>query len=520
MKTPRRKDSGVLKRMNLFSYCGSRTNLFLFDRGTAQRKFVKVCYTIKLQIKGEIMKVSFVYPPKQVMGKLFYPAKVWKNYSESAVILPNLGIAYLAALLRKHGHEVDLIEGNALDLKLQQIIDRLKSFDPEYLLYTSITDNFQDTLWWIKEIRHRYDKPVVIGGPHAGVYPRETLSHDCIDYAVIGDGWETLPELMDALQKNKSLSAIKGIGYKKNKEVILTESRPKVLTLENVPFPARDLLPNEKYDTVLSKRKPVTVMITNLGCPFQCTYCGTDSKVRASSPEYVVTEIEECINKYGIREIEFYDETFTLNSKRMTRFLDLIEEKKIDFLWSCRTSVRCVTKEMLARMAKLGCIRVSYGIEVGNEEILKSLNKKIKNDMVRNGVKWAKQAGITVLGFFILGLPNETEETIRDTINLMLDLDLDYVEINKFVPVPDSQIYEDVKKDTGLDFWREYTLGKMKLEDLQPYKLNISPERLDELQVNGYRSFYFRPKSIWRKFIAIRSLSELYRLASAARSLI
>lgn len=164
-------------------------------------------------------------------------------------------------------------------------------------------------------------------------------------------------------------------------------------------------------------------------------------------------------------------------------------------------------------------IRVSYGVEVGNEEILKNIRNPIKIYMVRDGVKWAKQAGITVLGFFILGLPNETEETISDTINLMLDLDLDYVEINKFVPVPNSQLYEEFKKDTGIDFWREYTLGTMKLEDLQPYKLHVSRERLDEIQANGYRSFYFKPKSIWRKFVAVRSFSELYRLATAAKSL-
>lgn len=225
------------------------------------------------------MKVCFVYPPKQSMGKLFYPSKVWKNYSESAVILPNLGIAYCAAILRDNGHEVDLIEGHALDMELDQIVDRLNSFNPEYVLYTTITDNIQDTLWWIKEI-------------------------------------------------------------------------------------------------------------------------------------------------------EFYDETFTLNAKRLHSILDLIEEKKLKFLWSARTSVRCVTKEMLARMAKLGCIRLNLGIEVGNEKILKEIRKPITNKMVRDGVRWAKEAGITVLGFFILGLPNETEETIADTINLTLELDLDYVELN------------------------------------------------------------------------------------------
>lgn len=325
---------------------------------------------------------------------------------------------------------------------------------------------------------------------------------------------------MDALEHNKQLSAVKGIGYKENNEIIITEPRPKVLTLEDVPFPARDLLPNHKYDTVLSKERPITSMITNLGCPFQCTYCCTDRQVRASSPEYVVSEIEECINKYGIREIEFYDETLTLNSKRMNRFLDLIEEKKLDFKWSARTSVKCVSKDMLNRMAKLGCIRLNFGIEVGNEEILRQIKKPIKYDMVRDGIKWAKEAGITVLGFFILGLPNETEETINDTIKLMLELDLDYVELNKFVPVPNSELYEEFIRDTGYDFWREYTLGKAGFEDLKPYKLHVSQERLDQLQADGYRAFYFRPKSIWRKLVAVRSVSELYRLATAAKSLI
>lgn len=466
------------------------------------------------------MKVTFVYPPKQSMGKLFYPAKVWKNYSESAVILPNLGLAYLSALLRDKGHEVDLIEGHALDLSLEQIVDRLNSFKPEFLLYTSITDNFRDTVKWISDIRQRYDKPVVIGGPHLSVYARETLTYETIDYAVIGDGWETLPELMDALEKNRPLSPVKGIGYKENNKIMITEPRPQTLSLEDVPFPARDLLPNHKYDTVLSKAKPITSMITNLGCPFKCTYCCTDRNIRASSPEYVVSEIEECISKYGIKEIEFYDETFTLYAKRTERLLDLIEEKNLKFLWSARTSVRCVTKGMLARMAKLGCIRLNFGIEVGNEGILKEIKKPITNEMVRNGVKWAKEAGITVLGFFILGLPNETEETITDTINFMLELDLDYVELNKFVLVPNSQIYEEMKKETGTDFWRDYTLGKVELEDLKPYKLNVSQERLDQFQVDGYKKFYFRPKSILRKLLAVRSFSEFWRLATAAKSLV
>ncbi len=158
------------------------------------------------------------------------------------------------------------------------------------------------------------------------IHPKETLTHECVDHGVVGDGWETLPELLEALENGKDLLSVKGLVFRKDGNIILTEERPTTVGLEDVPFPARDLLPNEKYDMIASKAKPLTIMITSLGCPFRCTYCYTDTNLRSRSADHIVTEVEKCINKYGIKEIEFYDETFTVNKKRMKRFLDLIEE--------------------------------------------------------------------------------------------------------------------------------------------------------------------------------------------------
>ncbi|NQT90488.1 MAG: B12-binding domain-containing radical SAM protein [Candidatus Omnitrophica bacterium] len=466
-----------------------------------------------------MMKVSFIYTPNQRVNRCYYTEKIWKNYSENAIQLPNLGMAYLAGLLREKGFDVQFIDANVLNLAKEEIIARLNDFKPEYLLYSSITDNFQDTLSWIEEIKQDYNKPVIIGGPHMEIFPEETLTYDCIDYGVIGDGWETLPELLSALNDKKDISEVKGVCFRKDGKVVVTDPRPKHVGLEDVPFPARDLLPNEKYDTVLSKKRPITTMITTLGCPFRCTYCCTETKIRSRSAEHIVAEIEECINRYGIKEIEFYDETFTIDKKRMFKVLDLIEEKGLDFLWSIRTRADCVNREMIQRMAKAGCMRINYGIESADEKILESINRDIPPQMIKDAVKWSREAGITVFGFFMIGLPGDTKESIEKTLDLMVELDLDFVQLNKFVPIPKSEIYEDIKRDTGEDFWRDYTLGKVDLGDFKPYRIHVSPQELDDYLDKGYKMFYYRPKYIWQKLLSVRSFRELCRMASAALSL-
>lgn len=466
------------------------------------------------------MKVCFIYPPNQMVNKCFYTESIWKNYSKNAILLPTLGMCYLASLLRDKGYDVHYIDANVLNMSKEEILEKLEKIKPDYLMYTSITDNFQDTLGWIQNIRKGYDKPVVIGGPHLEVYPKETLTHKAIDFGVIGDGWETLPELLEALQNNKDLSKVRGICYRKDGKVIVTEERPKNISLEDVPFPARDLLPLDKYDTVLSKERPITTMITALGCPFRCTYCCTDRNLRVRSAEHIVAEIEECVKKYGIKEIEFYDETFTTDKKKVFRILDLIEEKNLKFLWSVRTRADCVNKEMIDRMAKAGCIRINYGIESGDERISKSIGRNIPLDTIRNAVNWSKQAGITVFGFFMIGLPGETKESIEKTLNLMLELDLDFIQLNKFIPTPNSKIYEDIKRDTGQDFWSDYTLGKVTLDDFKRTYLDMSNEELDKYLEKGYKQFYYRPTYIIKKMIKIRSFREFKRLASGAISLL
>jgi radical SAM superfamily enzyme YgiQ (UPF0313 family) len=455
-----------------------------------------------------------------MVNKCFYTPSIWKSYSKNAVLLPSLGLAYLAALLRDKGYEVGLIDANILNLNRDQIVEKLNEFRPEYVLYNSITDNLHHTLFWIREIRKGYDRPVIIGGPHMEIYPEETLTHECLDYGVVGDGWETLPELLKTLEQKTDLKQVKGLVFRENGQVIMTEKRPKRVSLEDVPFPARDLLPNEKYDMIASRARPLTIMVTALGCPFRCTYCCTDNQLRTRTAEHIIAEVEECINKYGIREIEFYDETFTVNNKKMKRFLDLIEEKGLKFNFSIRTRADCVDEVLIRRMAENGCVRVNFGIESGDENILKATNRKMKIDTIRKSVKMANDAGIITFGFFMIGLPQDTEESIEKTLALMLELDLDFMQLNKFTLLPNSKMYDDYVKETGNDFWREYTLGNITLDDFNRDYIQVTEGELDAYLERGYRQFYYRPKYIWKKLLAVKSFTEFKRMAFAALSLL
>ena len=222
---------------------------------------------------------------------------------------------------------------------------------------------------------------------------------------------------------------MKGIGYREGEKIILTATQPPIPKDYKLPFPARQLLPNEKYFTVISKRSPITSFLSSSGCPFSCIYCDIDRNVILRDPLDVVKEIEECVYKFGIKEIMFYDETFTLDKKRVHKICDEIIKRKIDIVWGMRTRVDCVDRELIFKMAKAGCIRANLGIESGDEEMLKFIKKYIPLGQIRKAVKWCNEAGMDVFGYFMMGLPNETRETIKKTIEFSKQLDLDYIKV-------------------------------------------------------------------------------------------
>ncbi len=464
------------------------------------------------------MRIAFIYPPQSIWRPIS-TEKIYRQNSREGAILPPLGIAYLASSLERD-HIVKIVDANALRLAVDEVIKELDLFKPDLLLFTLITPNFRVDLEWIKAIKKKHDIPVIVGGPHATLYPSETLTFTVIDFCVIGEAWETLPELIGCVDDKNGCRAVKGIAFRQDGEIVVTEKRQGRMNIDNASFPARHLLPNEKYTTILSKRHPVTTMLSSSGCPFQCVYCPHDNNVVFRDPIKVVDEMEECRVRFKIKEIDFYDDIFSLDKERVMRICEEIIRRKLDVAWSIRTRPDCVDEALIKLFAKAGCARIHYGIESASPEILRMMKRDIPFSRITDVVRWTRREKIDVLGFFIIGFPGENRQNIFKTIALAKELDFDYVQINKLLPLPNTELYALLKEKSGRDFWREYVLGRAEEPKGFPsLDSNMSADELDDCLREAYRSFYLRPDFIFRTLLKVKSFKELRGLINSALSL-
>ena len=465
----------------------------------------------------ENIRISLVFPAyKEFSDTVSLPEN-----KRHLGIIPPLSLAYVAAILEKVNCKVQLIDASALNLTKDQVIDELKKFNPDFLGFTSSTIDFHNTLEWIKYLKEKTRLNVIIGGIHLSVYPKETLAHKEIDYGIIGEAEETLPELLDSLANKKALDKVKGICYRDNDRIIITEPRNPIKNLDGCPFPARHLLPNDRYYSLISKEKNFTAMLTSRGCPFNCIFCDNQTILyRCRSPEDVVGEMEECHNAYGINEIDMFDGLFSVNPNRVIKICKEIKRRKLKLRWSFRTRVDLVTEEMLGELKEAGCVRIYYGIESGDETILKNINKRVDIDMIKKVVSLTKQKGIDTFGYFMIGNPGENKDTIKKTIGLMLTLPLDYVQISPVFPPPNTALYKVLKRQTGKDYWAEYTLSPDK-NNLPPrYGTKLTDKQIKKYVRECYLKFYLRCSYILKFIIKLRSWDEFARSAKALENMI
>jgi len=314
-----------------------------------------------------------------------------------------------------------------------------------------------------------------------------------IDIGIIGEGEETL---VDVLENTNNLERVKGIVYR-NPNIMINPRRDFIKVLDKLPFPGWDLLPNlTKYYKPAphyTGRYPSTSLITSRGCPGRCIFC--DRMVfgrycRANSSEYVVGMIKYLIKKYGIKDICFFDDTFTIFAKRLIEVCNLIIKEELDITWSCFGRINDVTPEILRLMRRAGCWQISYGIESGSQKVLDSLKKDTKVDQIMNALKWTRKAGISAHGFFILGCPTETKETIEETIDLIKIADLNSIQLTFFTPYPGTEIYPDIDK------YGQFTQNWENMTDWNPV---FVPNGFTKDELVGYHKkilkiFYLRPK--------------------------
>lgn len=430
------------------------------------------------------------------------------------IVTPPLGLAYLASYLHLHGHGVKIYDGVAKEINNEDLIKILKKEKPDLIGVTIFSMFFPQAKDLIHEFKKVTETTVVIGGPQVSALPSFTLKETGADMAVVGEGEETLLELVEELKKKKrNLAKIKGLVFK-NKEgkVIENKRRALIKNLDLLPFPAWGLIRPDKYPPAphgaFYKRFPVAPIITTRGCPYNCSFCASkvtwDDKLRFRDPQKVVDEIELLREKFGIREIHFEDDNFTAVKNHALAICQEIIKRKIDIVWACPNGVRIdrLDENLLRTMRKSGCYLLAFGIESGSQEILDKANKRLDLKIVPKVLKQVRKMGIQTWGFFIIGLPGETKETARRTINFAKKIPLDRAQFCKLAPLPGTVIFN------------EWTSGR-DLESLAWEKINffgdsvyatkeLSSQDLNYFQQKAFRSFYFRPKIIFNILKNIR----------------
>ncbi len=472
------------------------------------------------------MKVLLIYPPTFNMIKTNLPAFV----DEEVGVYPPLGLLYIAAYAQKNiGYDVKILDCNALKLSYAEVEKRIEEFAPDVVGIQVFTFTLIDALK-VADIVKKINPyvHVCMGGPHVAIYPVETLSFPLVDSVVRGEGEHAFSEILNALEGLGGLSAVKGIMFKKDGKIIDTGPRPFLTSdeLNALPFPARQLVANCKYSTLISEKNSIATMITSRGCPFKCIFCDRPQMgkaFRARSVESIISELNACL-EMGISEFLFYDDTFTVNKKRV---LDLCEKlieigmnRKI--IWDVRSRLDTIDEEMIKKMRLAGCKRIHYGVESGTERVLKILNKDITLKQAINIFRATSKNGIQTLAYFILGNPTETKEEMAATIEFSKKLKPDYVHFSLMTPFPGTEIYKMAlaKGVAKFDYWKKFAENPN--ADFEPmfWEEGFMRDDLAKILSLAYKSFYLRPFYMLRQLFKLKSPGEFRRKFKAGMKLI
>ena len=449
--------------------------------------------------RKERADVLLVYPIWVEVG-----GKVWPPRNGLQRMLPPLGILSIASVLERAGLEVHVVDVHAEQIfpdEFREIVRRLR---PRFVGITVLSAHLIPANHIARICKEEVpDAQVFAGGVHAESCPEQMLRNPSIDAVGRGDGEQVMLDLV----RGVPYASVPGLSYRTGGRVVHNALGP-AAALDDFPFPAYHLIDFSRYYTPPASYRDLPAMnvLMTRGCPGKCTFCNSANTVlRSRSPEKMVELITLLRYTYGIRQLYFYDDTFTATPKTVRAFCDLMIRERIDVKWICYVRGDMFTDDLATLMAQAGCHQVLMGIESGSAELMRAAGKPIRKARYLDAVRIAHRHGIEVRGSFIMGHREETRATLQETLAFAQEIELDLFQLNIMTPYPGTQLYQEAR-DNGWLFHEEYS--RYGQNEVVLKMAHLTPEEIPAFAKHAYLAFYLRPRAIWTQLKRLTNLSQ------------
>lgn len=471
------------------------------------------------------MKIIVTNPPWPGEGYGTRSNIRWPHRRGDKVLTFPIYLAYAVAVLKEAGFDAKGIDAVDREWGIPKFVEELKKLKPDVILMEVSTPSIMHDLESAQTLKKETGCMIVFCGPHATYFHKEIIdNYSFVDVCIRKEFEYTIRDICKAVDKKKPLSKVPGITFRgKDNKAIVNPDRPFIANLDELPMPDRNDFKIENYQQAFFNGKKTALIITSRGCPYNCTFCLWPNSLlghqfRSRSPKNVVDEIELLIKTENIDGVYFDDDTFLVDKVRAKEICEEIVKRRLKISWRCMARVNNIDYETLQAMKKAGCTDVFYGFESGSERILKDVNKGITKEQIREAVKLTKKAGLVASGSFIIGLPEESKETIEETVKFAISLKADYVQFAIAAPFPGTALYEQVKREGLLcvNSWSDFD---------GCHGPAIRTRYLSKRELSGvlrkiYLKYYTSPAIIWQNLSMCRSTEDIARIFKGAKSVL
>lgn len=424
----------------------------------------------------------------------------------NGIVLPPLDLAYMAATLLNRGNEVKIIDSDVENYLRADVYRVIQNYKPEVIITTVSLPTLYEDCSFLKKIRQFYSGKII--AKTNITYPpilKEILGKSSVDFCIYGECDINIDKIITGEEK-------KGMAYLKEGELKVEENSI-IKNLDELPLPARNLLPNEKYQYILLGDE-VTTMQTSRGCPFPCSYyCPyplvQGKKWRARSPQHVLREIEDIVKNHNIKKILFRDATFTLDKERAKQICNLVLEKELKVNWWCETRVDCLDKKLMEKMVQAGCKGMNIGVETGDPEVMQTQAKiGMTLEKLKTIRKMAKELGLQLHFLLMIGLPNETKKSLYETYKLICDLKPETMGVCIVTPYPGTPLYAEAKEKGWIETedWTRFG-GHLPVMHTD----NLSSQDLLKAQKLLHQEFYLLNEKLLKKWVKSKILEYRFK---------